>query len=62
MRNLIKNELDYQSGMVEARREGLAEGLNKASLDIAYKVKNAGRPLSEIMEFTGLPMETITQL
>jgi len=59
--NLIKSELDYQSGMVGARREGLAEGRNEASLDIARKMKNAGKPLSEIQEFTGLPIETITQ-
>ena len=82
MSTLLKSELDYQSGMVGARRKGLregftrghdkglieghdkglAEGLNKASFDIAQKMKNAGRPLSEIMEFTGLSMETITQL
>jgi predicted transposase/invertase (TIGR01784 family) len=66
MSTLIKSELDYQSGMVSARREGLAEGRmegrNEASLDIAQKMKNAGRPLSEIVEFTGLPIETITQL
>ena len=82
MSTLLKSELDYQSGMVGARRKGLregftrghdkglieghdkglAEGLNKASLDIAQKMKNAGRPLSEIAEFTGLSMETITQL
>jgi len=72
--NLIKSELDYRTGMVEAKREGLTEGLregftkghdegrNEASLDIAQKMKNAGRPLSEITEFTGLSMETITQL
>jgi len=74
MSTLIKSQLDYQSGMVGARRKGLAEGLregftkghdegrNEASLDIAQKMKNAGRPLSEITEFTGLSMETITQL
>ena len=80
--NLIKSELDYRTGMVEAERKGLAEGftkghdeglmeglakglnegLNKASLDIAQKMKNAGRPLNEIQEFTGLPIETIEQM
>ncbi|WP_461257525.1 hypothetical protein, partial [Treponema sp. R80B11-R83G3] len=53
----LKAELDYQSGMVCAERKGH----NKACLDIAQKMKNAGRPLNEIMEFTGLPIETITQ-
>jgi len=62
----IKAELDWQCDMTEARREarneGRSEGRSEASLDIAQKMKNAGRPLSEIMEFTGLPIETITQL
>jgi predicted transposase/invertase (TIGR01784 family) len=78
MSTLIKSQLDYQSGMVGARRkglaegftkghdegrmEGLAEGLNKASLEIAHKMKNAGRPLSEIMEFTGLSIENIERM
>jgi predicted transposase/invertase (TIGR01784 family) len=30
MCNLLKSELDYQSGMVEARRSGLKEGMEKA--------------------------------
>ena len=75
MSNLIKSQLDYQSDMVNAKREGraegLAEGLEKGmkeglteghaekALEIARKMKNAGRPLSEIMEFTGLPRESI---
>jgi predicted transposase/invertase (TIGR01784 family) len=54
MSNLIKSQLDYQSGMVEAKREGI--------LEIARKMKAAGRPLSEIEEFTGLPAETIEQM
>jgi predicted transposase/invertase (TIGR01784 family) len=70
MSNLIKSELDYQSGMVGARREGLREGLakglneglNKASLDIARNLKGMGLPISQIAEGTGLPIEIITQL
>ena len=61
MCNLIKSQLDYQSGMVNAKREGLAEGHAEKALEIARKMKNAGRPLSEIEEFTGLPIETIEQ-
>ena len=77
--NLIKSQLDYQSGMEDARREGRAEGKKEGLaegmkeglaegkkegrtegiLEIARKMKNAGRPLSEITEFTGLPAETI---
>jgi len=56
--------------MVGAERKGHAEGLEKGlskghtekALEIARKMKNAGRPLSEIMEFTGLPAETIEQI
>ena len=75
MCNLIKSQLDYQSGMVEAKREGRAEGMKEGikegraeglteghaekALEIARKMKNAGRPLSEIMEFTSLSAESI---
>ena len=70
MSNLIKSQLDYQSGMVSARREGLAqghneglaEGRNEASLDIACKMKTMGDSIEKIHTITGLPIETITQL
>ena len=70
MCNLIKSQLDYQTGMVEAKREGRAEGLVEGreeghaekALEIARKMKNVGRPLSEIEEFTGLPRESIDQV
>jgi len=62
----IKAELDYRAGMKDAMREshaeGLAEGLNKASLDIARNLKGMGLPISQIAEGTGLPAETIAQL
>jgi len=72
--NLIKSELDYRTGMVEAEQRGLTkghdeglakglnEGLNKASLDIARNFKKMGLPITQIADGTGLPIETITQL
>jgi predicted transposase/invertase (TIGR01784 family) len=71
---LQKSELNYQRRMIEAKRrghteslqkgraEGLAEGHAEKALEIARKMKNAGRPLSEIAEFTGLDIETLEQL
>jgi predicted transposase/invertase (TIGR01784 family) len=53
---------DYNSEMNYAREKSLAEGMEKRTLEIAAKMKNAGRPLSEIAEFTDLPPETIEQL
>jgi predicted transposase/invertase (TIGR01784 family) len=69
---------DYNSGMEYAREEGLAEGMEKGleqgmekgrvegiaekALEIAKKMKKAGRPLSEIAEFTDLPAEIIEQM
>jgi len=35
------------------------KGRTEERLEIARKMKNAGRPLNEIMEFTGLPAESI---
>ena len=43
----------------EGRDEGRNEGQAEKALEIARKMKNAGRPLDEITEFTGLPVETI---
>jgi predicted transposase/invertase (TIGR01784 family) len=66
MSSLIKGELDYRSGMEEAKlsglEEGRAEGIAEASLEIARKMKGMGLPISQISEGTGLPAETIVNL
>jgi len=49
-------------GRTEGRIEGRIEGRTERDIEIALKMKNAGRPLSEIAEFTGLPLETIANL
>jgi predicted transposase/invertase (TIGR01784 family) len=66
--------LDTQSNLSYARQEGeargeargikkgFAEGHAEKALEIARKMKKAGRPFSEIAEFTGLPPETIEQI
>ncbi|MDR2576302.1 MAG: Rpn family recombination-promoting nuclease/putative transposase [Treponema sp.] len=53
---------DYNSSVNNAREEGHAEGRAEKALEIARKMKTAGRPLSEIAEFTGLTVETIEQV
>ena len=66
--SLMKGELDWWSSMKDAKREGLAEGrmeglmegLNKASLDIAQKMKTMGFPAEQIQAVTGLSIEQIT--
>jgi predicted transposase/invertase (TIGR01784 family) len=65
-----KAEWDYLSarkralrlGREEGLAEGLAEGRAKNTLEIARKMKNAGKPFSEISEFTGLTQEQIQSL
>jgi predicted transposase/invertase (TIGR01784 family) len=62
---LIAQEEAQEKGLAEGRVEGLAEGLAEGRakiLEIARKMKNAGQPLSEIAEFTGLPIESIEQM
>jgi len=67
---LLKSELDWQSGLVDAERKGLRRGLrrglkkgiDKASLDIARNFKKMGLSISQIAEGTGLSTETIAQL
>jgi len=60
--SLMKGELDWRSSMKDARREGLTEGRNEASLDIARNLKKMGLPITQIADGTGLPIETIEQL
>jgi predicted transposase/invertase (TIGR01784 family) len=58
--------LDTQSKLVHAKRQGKAEGIKKGlaeeKLEIARKMKQAGRPFTEIAEFTGLSPEAIKQM
>ena len=49
-------------GRAEGHTEGRAEGRTEGKLDIARKMKNAGRPLSEISEFTGLEIQAIEEI
>jgi len=58
--SLMKGELDWRSSMNDAKREGLREGRNEASLDIAQKMKGMGFPAEQIQAVTGLSIEQIT--
>jgi predicted transposase/invertase (TIGR01784 family) len=49
-------------GLEKGHAEGHAEGATESKLEIARKMKKAGRPFSEIAEFTGLSLETIKQI
>ena len=70
----LKNILDYQSGMVSAKRSGRAEGLAEGyaegraegnaekALEIARKMKELGDPIEKIQVITGLSSEVIQQI
>jgi len=73
----MKNSMDRAQMLYDARQEGFNEGIQegiqkglqkgraevyKEKLEIAKKMKNAGRPLNEIIEFTGLPTETVERM
>jgi len=62
MTTLIKSQLDYQSGMVNAERKGRAEGHTEKALEIARKMKEMGDPIEKIQAVTSLPAESIEQL
>ena len=74
MCNLLKSELDYQSGMVEARRSGLKEGMEKGreeGLEIGHEKEKqiiAKNLLAEgstpefVHRITGLSIEEINNL
>jgi len=63
---IIKNSMDRATDIDNARREGItegkAEGKTETSLEIARKMKKAGRPFSEIVEFTGIPKDIVEKL
>jgi len=52
----------HAEGHAEGHVEGRSEGLIEGKLEIAGKMKKAGRPFNEIAEFTGLSLETINKL
>jgi predicted metal-dependent HD superfamily phosphohydrolase len=54
----IKAECDWASEEAYCIEKGQA----KKALEIARKMKKAGRPFSEITEFTDIPVETIKKL
>ena len=54
----LKNILDYQDGMVTARREGIQEG----RMETARNALAKGLSAEYIHEITGLDIETIMQL
>ena len=51
-----------EKGIEKGIKKGRKKGREEEKLEIARKMKKAGRPLSEIEEFTGLPSQAIEQL
>jgi len=55
-----------EKGMAEGIEKGMAEGIEKGieakAIEIARKMKNAGRPIEEIVEYTGLSVSTIGRI
>jgi len=66
MCNLLKSELDYQDGMVEARRSGIEEGLEmgieQEKLIIAKNLLSEGSTPEFIHRITGLSLKDIAHL
>jgi len=56
-------EVFTRAGLIpEWIERGRVQGLEQGTLEIARKMKKAGKPLSEIEEFTGLPLDAIEKL
>ena len=62
----LKNELDYQSGMVSAERRGIKqgrmEGHDEAMKTVAKNALAKGLSPEYVHEITGLDLETIKSL
>jgi predicted transposase YdaD len=56
-------ELDLAKARAKGRADGMERGIKigfaESNLEIARKMKQAGRPFSEITEFTGLTVEEV---
>jgi len=66
MCNLIKSQLDYQSGMVNAERkgraEGIKEGLEKGREEVARNALVEGVPIELIKRISGLDEEALKHI
>ena len=51
-----------RNGIVNAERKGEKKDEKRKAHDIARRMKNAGKPLCEIIEFTGLSLEDVQNL
>ena len=60
--NIAKNEMERWYKNKAAREAGHAEGCDERDREIARKMKARDYPLSEIVEVTGLPLETVEQI
>jgi predicted transposase/invertase (TIGR01784 family) len=49
-------------GIAIGKSEGIAIGKSEREIEIAQKMKDRGRPLEEIVEDTGLDIDTIKSL
>ena len=59
---MLLTEWNWDDAKEVWQEEAREEGENKKALEIARKMKNAGRPIVEIEEFTGLSSEVIQQI
>jgi predicted transposase/invertase (TIGR01784 family) len=57
-----KYELDNQSKMVQAKRDGVDEGRKQRGIEIAGNFKKLGIPVTQIAHATGLSIEDIAKL
>lgn len=57
-----KWEMDYNSGIGHARREGIEKGIKENKLEVAKKMKEKKIDIDTIIEITGLSKEEIEKL
>jgi len=62
MTTLIKSQLDYQSGMFEARQSGIEEGREEEKLIIAKNLLSEGSTPEFVQRITGLSLDEIEEI
>ena len=57
-----ETEKAAKQGLEQGLEKGLKQGHDEAMLTVALKMKNAGRPLNEIIEITGLDADMVNNI
>ena len=60
--DMLMAKFNYDSGMYEAREDGIKAGEKRKELEIAKKLKKSGMKLEDIINITGVSKKELAKL